>query len=551
MYRPAHQSFNKVSLTKLTHDGNTRLAAISPDGRYVAYVRRETQATVWIHQIATDSTFQLVPPLDVFYENLTYSPNGNYLYFTRARPGSVDHYDLYMVPSLGGIERRVLADVNSTLGFSPDASRMAFVRRTGDHKLSKIVVANSDGSDERVLLSFGPTEFFEGAPAWSPDGKVIAFAARQETAPASAAIILVPVDGGKTTALPASLVVTDVAWLPDGSGLLETAYENGRYFNHQIWLQPYPKGSLRRITNDLGSYLGLSVDKDGTTLVTLEQTLRGSVYVAPATDPSQLKPIATGTNNGVFLEWLRSGDLFLEDGEFHFSIAHADGSERRPMTLREDVLSAEPSACGDGRFIVMTSLHQGHWRIFKLDTASQEIRQLTDGTLDDHPVCSTDGRSVIFDSETSAGTRLRRVSIDGGAPLSLGDMAADTPRFSPDGKLIAFWLLPNDGSSLRAQLAIMRAEGGPLLKTYEIPGEGLLMNHALMRWAPDGNAITYVLRQPDGSRFWSQALAGGPPHHLARFREPIFWYNFSADGKQIAMSSGQYVRDVVLIRSLE
>jgi len=542
-------SFEKIQLAKLTHDGSTRLAAISPDGSYVAYVRRQNQASLWVRQIATDSTVQLIAPLNEYYESLSYSPDGNYVYFTRARPGAPEHFDLYLIPSFGGVERRVLLDVNSALAFSPDGSRLAFLRRTRDRHLSQIVVADSDGGGEHVLSSFQIAESFEGAPAWSPNGKVIAVAARHEYSDALGAVLLTSLDGGKTESLPTKLVVTDVAWLPDGSGLLETGYENGHYFNHQIWLQPYPKGQLRRITNDLSSYLGLTVSRDGKQLATMEERFSGSVFVGPASTPSQWSPIKTGKDDGVFLEWLKSGDLFLEDANFHFAIAHADGSDRRQMSLRDDVLNAEPAACGQGRFIVLTSFHQGRWNLFKLDPTSQELTQLTNGSVDDHPACSNDGQEVVFDTETAEGPRLRKFSFDAGTAAPLSELSAVAPRFSPDGKFVAFWLLPQDRTNLQAKLAIMDAEHGRVLKTFDLPEGGLLLNQALMRWAPGGQAITYALRNPDGSLFWSQPIAGGRPQLIAKFSDPIFWYDFSPDGKQIAMTRGQFLRNVVLIKT--
>jgi len=543
-------SFDKIQLAKLTHDGSTRLAAISPDGGYVAYVRRQNEASLWVHQVATDSTFQLIPPLNEYYESLSYSPDGNYVYFTRARAGAPDHFDLYVIPSLGGAERRVLLDVNSSLAFSPDGSHLAFLRRTLDRHLSQLVVASSQGSSEHVVSSFQNAESFEGAPAWSPDGKVIAVAARQEHSGGLGAIFLTPPGGGKTQSLPTKLVVTDVAWLPDGSGLLETGYENGHYFNHQIWLQPYPKGLLRRVTNDLSSYLGLTVSKDGKQLATMEERFSGSVFVGPVSAPSQWKPIMTGKDDGVFLEWLGSQNLFLEDANFHFAIAHADGSDRRQMTLREDVLNAEPAACADGRFIVLTSFHQGRWNIFKLDPSSQELTQLTDGSVDDHPACSSDGREMVFDTETTQGPRLRKLSFDAGPAAPFSEVTAVAPRFSPDGKLLAVWQLPEGGTSLQAKLAIMDAQRGAVLKTFDLPSGGILVNQALMRWAPGGQAITYVLRSPEGSLFWSQPMTGAPPQLIAKFSDPVFWYNFSPDGKQIAMTRGQFLRDVVLIKAV-
>jgi len=549
--KPTFPTFKRIQLSKLTHDGNTRLSAVSPDGRYVAYLRRDKQASVWVDQIATDSTFQLIPPQSVYYDSLTFSPDGNYLYFARARGNQPDHYDLYVVPSLGGVERRVLLDVESPLGFSPDNKQLAFLRRTTDRHRLQIVVADRSDFSERVLTTFDPGEAFEGTPAWSPDGKLIAVAARSNDSGRLGAIDFFTPDGQKTKTLLSDRIVTNVAWIPDGSGLVETAYENGRFFNHQIWFQPYPKGSPRRVTNDSSSYVGLSLSSDGKVLTANEQVLSSSVFVGPASAPANLAAISTGKNDSLFLDWLDSGNLLLENGMFHFSIAHADGSQLRPLALREDVLNAEPAMCGNGASVVMTSLHQGHWNIFKLDPASQQLTQLSSGTVDDHPYCSSDGHSIIYDSETSQGPRLLRISADSSTPERLVEANAVAPRFSPDNKLIAFWLLDKNGASLQPQLAVMKSDAATPFQTFDLPPNGIVGNQALMRWTPDGKSITYVLRQPDGSHFWSQPLVGGQPKHVAHFDDLVFWYSFSPDGKQIAMTRGQYLRDVILLNNLQ
>ena len=74
-----------MKVTMLTTTGNVRQAIISPDGKYLAYVEREAGGqSLSVRQIATASTVQIVPPADTSYRGLTFSSDGNYIYYVRA-----------------------------------------------------------------------------------------------------------------------------------------------------------------------------------------------------------------------------------------------------------------------------------------------------------------------------------------------------------------------------------------------------------------------------------------------------------------------------------
>ena len=79
---------------------------------------------------------------------------------------------------------------------------------------------------------------------------------------------------------PRSTLVTSVAWLPDASGLLFVGAEKGTGLRSQIWFQPYPAGDAIRVSNDLSSYLSLSVTGDGRSFITTEQRQAATVYVS-------------------------------------------------------------------------------------------------------------------------------------------------------------------------------------------------------------------------------------------------------------------------------
>ena len=168
-------AFESMNIRSLTTSGSVTNIAISPDGRYVAYATRVSgRSAGWIHQVATGSDVRVIPEQDAPIRALTFSPDGNYLYYTSVEQGrgNVVYAWLYAVPSLGGQARKIAFDVDTELAFSPDGTRFAFGRGAPADRQNHLIVMNVDGTGERKLAGF--RRFVEAAkPAWSPDGRTI------------------------------------------------------------------------------------------------------------------------------------------------------------------------------------------------------------------------------------------------------------------------------------------------------------------------------------------------------------------------------------------
>jgi Tol biopolymer transport system component len=68
------------------------------------------------------------------------------------------------------------------------------------------------------------------------------------------------------------------------------------------------------------------------------------------------------------------------------------------------------------------------------------------------------------------------------------------------------------------------------------------------RWAPGGDAVQYVLTKNGVSNIWQQKLTGGPPNQITHFASGlIFDFNWSRDGRQLALTRGSQSSDVILI----
>ena len=96
------------------------------------------------------------------------------------------------------------------------------------------------------------------------------------------------------------------------------------------------------------------------------------------------------------------------------------------------------------------------------------------------------------------------------------------------------------------KIAILPIEGGAPLKVFDTPP--VERPPAIIRWAPDGAAVTYVGRRNSVSNIWAQPLDGGQPKQLTNFTTgQIFNFDWSSDGKRLACARGDEIRDVVLI----
>jgi TolB protein len=95
--------------------------------------------------------------------------------------------------------------------WSPDGSKLAFVRDTGDETYD-IYIVNADGSSP-VNVSAHPAH--DWGPIWSPDSRMIAFSTQRD---GDSEVYVVNVDGGglrNLTAHPSNDIVT--GWSPGGT----------------------------------------------------------------------------------------------------------------------------------------------------------------------------------------------------------------------------------------------------------------------------------------------------------------------------------------------
>jgi eukaryotic-like serine/threonine-protein kinase len=553
-------AFERTQVSRLNSDGKVRLPAISPDGKYVAYISGDVGSqSLVVRQIATDSTLTVVPQSPLGYKALNFSPTGDHVLFTQtSKDFSLN--TLYQVPTFGGKIEKLVEDVDSAVTFSPDGKRFAFMRHSTKDGTDKILTVNADGSNEEVLISTQGLEFNSfTTPAWSPDGEKIVIGAGRNQGGFISQVRLAEVSlkdkklnliGDKTWTF-----ADNATWFKDGSGLLFVAKENENS-PLQVWRVSYPSGELSQITNDFNNYQSVGLAADGETLITLKGEAVSTIWsFNPANkELQQITPDSRNVEGDSGLVETQNGNLIYTryDGkEMSLWTISNDGKNAQPITS-EFKFSYNPTVTPDGRYIIFASKRSGSSRIWRMDADGKNTTPLTEEKPSQgefQPQITPDGKFVIFqrfDADKNI-TNLMKVPVEGGEVATLLEdksLAHFLPRISPDGKYIAFTTF--NVNTVEKRLKIAELADGAVGKVVKDMEYNLIDNYF---WSPDSKSLTYLSR--DGvPNLWRVSLTDAKPQSVTDFKSGrIFNFTWSRDGKKIYVVRGIVNNDLVLIKN--
>ena len=537
--------FESMRFSKLTSVGNVEggQIAVSPDGKYFAYVAHEPGGqSLWVRQASTSSGVQLAGVAPNQYSGLTYSRDGSYIYFAAAENNSPPN--IYKIPVLGGEKRKLVSNGQGPVAFSPRGDRFAFVRDE-----SSLVTANDDGSDQVTLTTASNGNAF-WLPTWSPDGKRIVSGLYM---PKDNTIHLVEVDAnsGQTSELksPTWLRISGLVWLPDGKGLLVGGRDSETQFS-QVWRLSYPDGNVTRVTNDVTSYDGLSLTADGNSAVSVQVDRLANIWVGDESNPGTARQITNETSRDEGL----SGVAWAPDSSILYTTrlgafqdlwsVNRDGSDNKQLTF-DSKSNFSPAVSPDGKYIAFVSTRSGDPNIWRADRDGSNPVQLTsDPGIEGQPVFSTDGKWIFYhlDNEEKK-MSIWRVSTAGGTPERLIDTESARPIVSPDGRSIAFKYGPvRTGES--PSVGLMTLDDGRSVQQLTLPA---VANARYFKWSADGKSFIYVDTVAGSSKLFSQPIGGGEPKQLAEFKDMrIYSFDISSKGA-IVMSLGSEKSEALMI----
>ncbi len=540
--------FQSMSMEKLTSTGKSILSTVSADGQYVYNVHTEPDGreSLWMRHIATGSDKEILPPTEAHYMGLTFTPDGNYLYFTRIEPDRPNIAILYSVPVLGGTPQKLIEDVDSAVTFSPDGKQMAFVRNSSADANTKLIITNSDGSNEHVLATLPIPGYYD--PAWSPDGKQIASPLIEPGGKSLGRVVALDVkDGKETTLYSATAQMHKPAWSPDGRYLFFIFQDASTRWDGQIGGIEVRTGKFQRITNDLNNYSGrsLAVTRDGQHLLTIQSMPEIGLYILPAAGSKATDPKALDNHNDAGMGWLKDGRLAVSDMDGEIALINVENGERN-VVFSTNLPIVSMGVCSEtGQLLVsMPNKETKAINIFRMLATGGKPVPATKGKFDNQPACSPDGKFFVYTTLANGKQTIMRASIDGGDAKPLSDDFAWLPTISPDGQQVAMVSLQGQGVDEKPIIKIIPATGGAAIKV--LAGRGDMSGP--MQFSADGKALYFPVTLKGVSNLMKQPLDGGEPMQVTNFKE-LSGYGYSYDWEKgrLAIARGKPVSDVVII----
>ncbi|MFL6466885.1 MAG: protein kinase domain-containing protein, partial [Pyrinomonadaceae bacterium] len=385
-------AFARPQIIRISTDGKVNAPAISPDGKYVAYVAGEVgNRSLIVRQISTDSSVTVVPATNLNLHSVTFSPDGDYVYYCQTRSDFSINI-LYQVPALGGTSRKLIEDVDSTITFSPNGKQFAFIRYVSASNETKVLVVNTASLETTELATTKgtPYDFLATRPAWSPNGRSMLLAAgkREGGIGADMSIIEVGLEDKQFRELHKGkfFTVGNFAWFADGSGFLFAGRET-QTSPVQVWRTSYPNMDFRQITNDFNDYSEIGLSDDGRTILTLKSETISSMW-SVAADGKDQHQITVDSRN-LEGQW---GLLQLSDGSMIYSKTEAKKTEL--------------------------------WRAAA--EVSNAKKLFSEAVYHVAPVLSPDGKVIIFNLQKEKSSRIWKMNVDGTNAVALTE---DNPEF--------------------------------------------------------------------------------------------------------------------------
>jgi serine/threonine protein kinase len=563
--------FQDFTITQVTNTGKAQEASISPDGKYVLNVQNDNGLqSLWLRNVPTGSDTQIVPPAAAVYKSLSFSPDGNYVYFRKAGLSTQSEWDLYRTPVLGGTPQIIVRDLDSGITFSPDGHRMAYAR-ANDPEVGKyrLLTANPDGGEETILrIAAGTTDELPRFVSWSPDGNRIAYSV-YTLGDALGTLKIFDVAGKHVQTLSSfkSELVHGVVWLPSGQWLLAMYQEKGpSYLRSQIGLISQAGGQIQPITRDTNGYEALTLSADGKTAAAVQVRIAHSLVLLPGAGIQGNTPVEPlGQAEDVrSVAWAADGTLLVSDGQGVHGM-NIEGGQQTTMLNDPNSWIVDTAGCGDHYLVLSWAFHGGtnRARIWRANADGSNLKQLTDGIFDHYPACSPDGKWVYY--YNSAGPHFAmRVPLEGGQPEPVP--SSDVPGMygfgtggavSPDGKQLVFNAdvnVPDDPQSAVSKLVLISLNSNSpssrllLQPDPRIAGSSGNFTNT-MTFAPGGKSVAYIVRDRGVDNIFVQPLDGSSGRQITNFAsEHIAQFQWSPDGKTLAVARTHNTSDVVLLR---
>ncbi len=506
-------------ISKITSfPGDETDPALSPDGRSVAFSwngENGDNFDIYAMPLGGETPTRLTrdPRKDL---SPAWSPDGSQIAFLRL--DTVSKGSLVVVAARGGPERvlrqislrdNIYRALRPLLTWTPDGRGIVYTTLDNETGRAGLFLADLQGPATRKLLSAGEGTLGNTSPAFTRDGKWLAYS--EVYGPYQSRLFVRPVTAGlqfpgEATRVsgPKDTLIGSPVWSPDGKRLLYT--QDMQIFQWNVGGSPEP------IYVAPASLAGMSANWG----------LRGKPSIVTADRPYQE------------LHWnrLQPGGLMVASGPGEFGAFAAS--------------RGNPQFAPDGKQIVFVSKRSGAFELWIADADGQNPRQLThlNASIIGYPHWSPDGKQIAFHCWTGNLPEIFTLDLENhGRTKQVTDAAfgAVSPSWSADGKYLYFSRIVGGSRFLRIPV-----QGGPLEDLFE--GSGGVVT-------PDGHGVIYFkvgrpgifYRSLDGDPAANpeQKLVDdykAPGDDLNPFSDGVYYISWNGDGKPRAVRFYSYAR---------
>jgi len=547
--------------TQVTFDSGLEFdPTLSPDGKLIAYAAgRLGKTQIYVRQLGASRSISLTPDVPGYHRWPQWSPDGSRIAFF-----SVDLRTgvrtIWLVPALGGVTKRLIEEPSGgdlcCPAWSPDGSRIAYASRNA-------IWVHTLAQGQAAKIAEHP--FATHSLAWSPDGARIAYVVENtgflfgmpslgNIAPS--AIWVVAADGGKAVQLTDRVHLNmSPTWMPDSKNLLFVSNRNGRRDVYQLALRDsgQPAGPPVQLTTGLNA-MNVGISRDGSKLAYTVLNHEANIWsipipAHPPVNASAAIPVTTGNQAIEGIAISRDGQWLAFDsdrsGNQDIYRMPAAGGEIEQLTTNpaDDFL---PSWSPDGNELVFYSWRNGNRDLFLMEADGSSERQLTSEPGHEfYPDWSADGQQIVFRSIQGAKSSLALLTRTAGGTGWSGpkDIVAGTggfPRWSPDGKLIAY---ANSGA-----VGVVSPQGG---EPRVLAEKSAVATPMFVGWSRDSRTVYYKAFDDEArSSFWSVPAAGGTAALLVKFDDPAQQsqrVEFAAGADRFFFTIGNYGTDIFVM----
>ena len=559
-----------LKIDRITNSGRIQNSGISPNGRFIAYVLSlsDGKKALYLRDLFTEATSELTPPAIVdWWSNPTFSRDNKYIYYSIFKRSEGLKGVLFRISVAGGEPEMILSNVVNAISFAPDGDSFTFIGNNegnDDLKVASVRDLLDRRGEPKTIASFKyPEAVFQRLPAWSPDGKTIAYSIGSFAVPNSYELIGISPDGQNRRTLSKEKwgFLQSIVWLHDSRRLMIAA--NKTQFPNQTYLWIVGEdGAATQITDDFNGYVNISISDDSLTVAAQRFVYDTNIYLSESPEQEKLffdaatfrpvtKEIEVGNGIGG-MDWAEDGRIFYtnRDSSTIFSI-DANGENKRTIEVDSGILPIMPRVSRDGGFLIFTAGVKAEIGVFRLDLKNGQMQRLANDAVNAGAAITPDGLEVIYSRFQRDGHNvLKKISSTVDGRVFTGkEQQGYTPTISPSGEFVVY-VCEKDNDSGTCVISVPKWDEGPRFYSIRSGGSSIQPKFG---WLHASSAFLVNYEENGVMNIRAVPLDGSAPYDITNFTDDykIQSFGISPDGKKLAVVRGIRKDDVVLIKNFQ